>query len=129
MYVGRGSFSVDRQAHHVICMTDCGHSLNIPRSRRRSPVPPLDHIMLDAQIACILDNLQHCGIEHLDMVDVGKNLCLSDDGVLAVIDFDIACGDGKPLTRDIELRLAHRKDIHVTMESVKTIVEKWYAAT
>ena len=107
-------------------MTHCGQSLNIPRSRRRHPVPPLDDLNLDAQIACILDNLKRSGIEHLDMVGCGKNLCLSDDGVLAVIDFDIACFDGKPLTPAIQRRMHTHGDM---MERIRSIVENWYAAT
>ena len=106
-------------------MTHCGKSLNPPRSRRRHPVPPLEDLNLDAQIACILANLDRSGIEHLDMVDNGKNLCLSDDGVLAVIDFDIACVDGKPLARDIQRRRGY---MAMTMERIRRIVENWYAS-
>lgn len=109
-------------------MTHCGCSLDIPLSRR-STVPPLQDLKLDAQIDCIVDNLVRCNIEHLDPLD--KNLCLSDDGVLSLIDFDIASVDNHPLTHQIRHRMDSMRcagsDYASTIRStIKMIIEAWY---
>lgn len=44
---------------------------------------------LDQQIKCIYNILEKCGLSHLDLNNNGKNICISRDGTLSLIDFDI----------------------------------------
>ena len=44
---------------------------------------------LDHQIKCIYNILENCGLSHLDLNNNGKNICISRDGTLSLIDFDI----------------------------------------
>jgi len=41
------------------------------------------------------------------MVSNGKNLCITDDGILSLIDFDIASIDNKYLSAKIEKRFTN----------------------
>ena len=56
------------------------------------------------QVDCILHNLIKNNIAHLDMTKNGKNLCITDDGILSLIDFDIARINNKYLSAKIEKR-------------------------
>ena len=44
---------------------------------------------LDKQLASIYDTLSKTGIAHLDLNDDGKNVCISNNGTISLIDFDI----------------------------------------
>lgn len=75
-----------QQQSGVLGLSHCGTSLNTLRR----------HITVEdakEQIDCIIENLQRSRIRHFDMSNepLGKNLCVSGVGVLAVIDFDVAC--------------------------------------
>ena len=59
------------------------------------------------QVDCIIHNLRKNNIIHLDMVSNGKNLCITDDGILSLIDFDIASIDNKYLSTKIEKRFTN----------------------
>jgi hypothetical protein len=47
----------------------------------------------EEQINCIMENLINSNVIHLDMTLNGKNLCITDEGILSIIDFDIAIID------------------------------------
>lgn len=42
------------------------------------------------QILCILNSLMYTKIEHLDINENGKNICIDNNGKIYLIDFDIA---------------------------------------
>ena len=44
---------------------------------------------LDEQIKCIYQILENCGLSHLDLNNNGKNICISRNGIISLIDFDI----------------------------------------
>jgi hypothetical protein len=64
-------------------LTNCGHSLDKIREKIKISNK-------NEQIKCIVTNLKKSNIQHLDMVLSGKNICLNTNGILSVIDFDIA---------------------------------------
>tara|TARA_Y100001970_G_C13865252_1_gene666217 strand:- start:67 stop:552 length:486 start_codon:yes stop_codon:yes gene_type:complete len=47
-------------------------------------------VNMEEQVDCIVHNLKKCGIRHLDMHLTGKNICVNDQSIISVIDFDIA---------------------------------------
>jgi len=44
---------------------------------------------LDKQLASIYNVLSKTGIAHIDLNDNGKNVCISNNGIISLIDFDI----------------------------------------
>lgn len=70
--------------------------------RRGTPVPVPGAL---SQIERMLDAMAVAGLVHLDLHPDGRNLCVSDDGHLTLIDFDIAALDGKCLSGSINERL------------------------
>ena len=59
-----------------------GPSIDKLRSRTRVS-------KMEAQLKCIIHNLRKSEIKHLDMHE--KNLCVNRDGIISIIDFDVAC--------------------------------------
>ena len=84
---------ISRKKYRKFVLSYCGKSLNINKT---------DIIIenMEEQIDCILHNLQISNIKHLDMKS--KNLCINDDGIISVIDFDIAVIDNNPLSNKIK---------------------------
>ena len=78
----------------------CGKSLN----RLFYKINILNY---EKQVDCIIHNLKKNNIVHLDMVSNGKNLCITDDGILSLIDFDIARINNKYLSAKIEKRFTN----------------------
>jgi hypothetical protein len=44
---------------------------------------------LEQQTRCIYDTLNNCQLSHLDLNNNGKNVCVSRNGIISLIDFDI----------------------------------------
>ena len=65
-------------------MTYCGKSLD------KSGFKDVVIKNLDQQLKCITFNMKKAGVMHRDMHRSGKNLCVNNDGIVSVIDFDIA---------------------------------------
>ena len=72
-------------------LSDCGYSLDVYRRMvREKAIRPIFITDMEKQVDCIVDNLKKCGVRHLDMHHTGKNICVSDKGIISIIDFDIA---------------------------------------
>ncbi|MCC5993390.1 MAG: hypothetical protein JJT99_12810 [Rhodobacteraceae bacterium] len=75
---------VDPQTN-LLLISDCGLSLKAREMRL-----PISKRAYFAQAERIAEQLDHCGIWHLDLMNTGQNLCFSEDGIMRLIDFDIA---------------------------------------
>jgi len=53
------------------------------------------------QVNCIIENLKKMNIIHLDMSTNGKNMCITEDGIISIIDFDIAIINNNSLSEQI----------------------------
>lgn len=49
--------------------------------------------MWKEQLDCIIYNSQQCKIKHLDITKCGKSIYISTEGIISLIDFDIAVID------------------------------------
>lgn len=90
-------------------LSDCGSSF---RQLKKHQCRTITVKHMERQLDCIADNLRKSHVQHGDMHHSGKNLCVSREGVISVIDFDIArigkrfvddrwCGNFKKKIRDI----------------------------
>ena len=87
-------------------LTNCGVSLNnYKRYLKNNEIDPIVIKNKEEQLNCILHNLKKNRVKHLDMCLDGKNLCVSKNGVLSLIDFNIACIDNKYTTDKIKNRI------------------------
>ena len=75
---------VDPQTN-LLVLSDCGLSLKARELRI-----PISKRAYFAQAERIAAQLDRCGIWHLDLMNTGQNLCFSEDGIMRLIDFDIA---------------------------------------
>lgn len=92
----------------VLKLTNCGVSLNNYKNYvKNNEIDPIVIKNKEEQVNCILHNLKKNNIKHLDMCLDGKNLCVSNKGVLSLIDFNIACIEDKYTTDKIKSRLLH----------------------
>lgn len=73
----------------VLTMSHAGTSL----PELTAPVPVAD---IAGQCRAITDTLRRAGVVHLDNSPGGKNVCVTAQGTLALIDFDIAVVDAQP---------------------------------
>lgn len=64
----------------------------------------------EAQVTRIVAQLRAANVAHLDMHPDGRNLCVSADGHVSVIDFDIASFDGVAYSGMIERHLTSFHD-------------------
>ncbi len=81
--------------NHTLVFSNCG--LSIDRYIKMVTTGQLKPYKLKnykKQINCILNNLNKCKIQHLDMHGNGKNLCINKNGILSLIDFDHATING-----------------------------------
>ena len=79
-------------------LSDCGTSLDIYQKKIiNEEINPYKIYKLEEQIECIIKNL----IKHLDMHLSGKNICITEDGIISLIDFDIASIDDFYLSKKI----------------------------
>ena len=86
-------------------LSDCGISLNNYRQYvKQKKIKPIKIVNLDEQIDCIISNLKEKKIKHLDMTLCGKNLCINSNGIISLIDFDIAAIDDKFMSEKIKAR-------------------------
>lgn len=69
----------------IMSMSWAGETVSALRLKK----VPINIPNMEAQIKCILSNLNRAGVYHLDMHKSGKNLCIQQD-TLSLIDFDIA---------------------------------------
>jgi tRNA A-37 threonylcarbamoyl transferase component Bud32 len=89
----------------TITMTDCGETVyNI---REIDKIKPGDLPIMGIQISCILDNLRRNRIKHLDIHR--NNICIKN-GVIGLIDFNIAVIDDLPMSDDIKMRAKRYRD-------------------
>ena len=56
----------------------------------------------EEQVNCIVENLKKMNIIHLDMSPNGKNMCINEDGIISIIDFDIAIINNNILSEQIK---------------------------
>ena len=69
---------------NTIVMSHCGKSLGLEMNDKIEP--KIENSL--EQIDCILHNLKKCDILHLDVLS--KNICISESGVISLIDYNIA---------------------------------------
>lgn len=87
-------------------LTNCGVSLNNYKIYlKNNEIDPIVIKNKQEQLNCILHNLKKNRVKHLDMCLDGKNLCVSKNGVLSLIDFNIASIDNKYTTDKIKNRI------------------------
>lgn len=98
----------------TITIEYCGNSVDKLKSLK------IDN--LDEQINNILTTLEENKINHLDIHESGKNICYKD-GIIYLIDFDIAVIDNKPLNKKLESILNSYKDRNIK-ELIKNILNK-----
>jgi len=83
---------------------------------------------VDEQLDCICANMHRAGVQHLDMVRNGKNLCIDADGTISVIDFDIASVGPHCPTEKLEKRVAkmggHRHYLESFRDQLRHILRK-----
>lgn len=84
-----------------ITMSHVGASL--PDLERQGKVVVVSDLQI--QVESIVQTMQSVGIVHLDMHGSGKNIGVSEDGVISLFDFDIATIDDWSMSRKIEKRL------------------------
>ena len=90
----------------VLKLTNCGVSLNNYKNYvKNNEIDPIVIKNKEEQVNCILHNLEKNKVKHLDMVTNGKNLCVSETGVLSLIDFNIASINNEYKTDKIKNRL------------------------
>lgn len=90
----------------VLKLTNCGVSLNNYKNYvKNNEIDPIVIKNKEEQVKCILHNLKKNKVKHLDMVTNGKNLCVSETGVLSLIDFNIASINNEYKTDQIKNRL------------------------
>lgn len=70
-------------------LSNCGYNLNIYKTSVKK-IKPITIKNMKQQIECIIYNLKKCKIKHLDMYPNGKNICINNEGIISLIDFDIA---------------------------------------
>lgn len=76
--------------------------------------------LFSLQIKCICDSLKRCGIQHLDLNKT--NICVSDNGTIGLIDFELCVVDQQPLTDELsELYQQHKSD-NVILEFKKLFI-------
>lgn len=80
-----------------------------------------------SQIDRIVDLLVQADIKHLDVVekDVGKNIAISDDGIISLIDFDVSCIDNILVSGAIKERheLYSYEDLRYALKSGVELVK------
>jgi len=92
-------------------ITDCGISLDkYKKLIEKDNLEPYEIKKQNEQINCIISNLKKCKIKHLDMHPSGKNMCINKNGIVSLIDFDIAIIDNNPLSKQISKRIMYYKN-------------------
>ena len=87
--------SLDSRA---LTVTTSHNGITLDKLKRKVSVPNIE-----TQILTIARTLEKVSIVHLD-ISRGKNITVDDKGTLCLIDFDIACLDGLPLSGKIQER-------------------------
>nr|QFG74490.1 MAG: hypothetical protein [Megaviridae environmental sample] len=60
----------------------------------------LNKHQIEEQVNCITHNLEKSKVAHLDLAS--KNICIDNEGTLSLIDFDIACINGRCISSKIQ---------------------------
>lgn len=85
------SFEITHQGRTVLDLVTQGRRLALPN--------------IEDQLARIAASLRRARVVHLDMHEDGRNLAVSSDGRISVIDFDLAALDGVAFSGAISERL------------------------
>jgi len=109
---------------HIIEMTHLGKSI---ASLTSQDVAKLNKkkLELNSQINCILSNLRRSKVYHSDMHITGKNMTITDDGDLGLIDFDISYIDNFKAKRSSMDKLIKRSK-ETNGDSKKNSYEQFY---
>jgi tRNA A-37 threonylcarbamoyl transferase component Bud32 len=83
----------------TLVITDCGET--VYNLRKQDRIRPGDFPIMGIQISCILNNLRRNCIKHLDIHR--NNICIKN-GVIGLIDFNIAILDNIAMSEDFEKR-------------------------
>jgi hypothetical protein len=103
-------------------LSNCGYSLNnynsLVNSKKIKPIiienskfyisDKKKYIIvkkIEQQIDCIIYNLNKANVKHLDMTDCGKNLCINNNGIISLIDFDLAVIDNDYKSLQLKKRI------------------------
>lgn len=100
----------------TIVTKDCGETIFDIRKTRKIKQDILPNFGL--QVRCIIDNLERNNIKHLDIHR--NNLCIKN-GVLALIDFDIAVIDDNPESEYLNRRMFMESEM---TDSVSVLIKK-----
>ena len=87
----------------IFTLSNNGYTL--PDYRRKRYAKKIKRIIIKNkknQIDCIIQNMKKSKVKHYDLHHNGKNVCINEQGVISIIDFDIAVINDNPLTKEIE---------------------------
>lgn len=75
---------------NIFILTNNGYSFDNLNKKNKIKFKIKFNINIDNQLDCIISNLKYNKIYHEDMVPDGRNLCVDNNGVISLIDFNIA---------------------------------------
>lgn len=105
--VGDSQVSLDGRSHFPQLLSWDASARTFTTTHNGTPLDKLRQTMsvpdLEAQLSSIAMTLEKASVAHLDIA-AGKNITVDDAGTLCLIDFDIACLDGFPLSEKIQRR-------------------------
>ena len=105
---------------YTFTLSNCGYSLyNYKNYIEQRLINPITIPNMEKQIHCIIYNLKINNIKHLDVCL--KNICINDEGIIALIDFDIACYNSIYISRHIKKR---EYNILLTRQDYSTWLKK-----
>ena len=70
-----------------LLLSNCGTSIDKLNHLQKKNIIVYN---LDKQLDCIIHNLKNANVQHRDMHLSGKNICIDNNGIISIIDFDLA---------------------------------------
>ncbi|WP_141638619.1 hypothetical protein [Halomonas sp. KM-1] len=105
--VGESQVSLDGRCHFPQLLTWDATARSFTTTHNGTPLDKLQRTVsvpaIEAQLSSIAMTLEKASVAHLDIAG-GKNVTVDEAGTLCLIDFDIACLDGFPLSEKIQRR-------------------------